>query len=141
MIRKATINDAEPILKIRNNKIIRELSNNNTLLSLNEHIKWFKNKLLDEKNVYLVSISNNLVIWYCRLDYIEKSKYMISIAIIPESNSKWIWTSLFKESINYLNKWSIINAEILESNIKSINFFTKLGFDKINDKLYQLQIK
>ena len=140
-IRKAVINDAKWILDIRNNKIIRNLSNNKNIILLENHIKWLKEKLSNNKNINLISMNEkNSINWYCRLDCIKEWKYLISIAILPESNSKWIWTQLIKESISFLKTWDNISAEILESNIKSISFFNKFWFNKVKNEVYELKI-
>ena len=88
MIRKAQINDAKWILDIRNHEYIRNLSNNSEIISLENHIKWFKSKLSDVMNIILVAENNWFIEWFCRLDYIKNKEYLISIAVSPNKISK-----------------------------------------------------
>ena len=82
VIRKATINDAEWILNIRNTPDIFKYFKNNTFLSLEKHINWLKNYLSNNKNIFLISEEENWIIsWYIRKDYIKDSEFEISIAI------------------------------------------------------------
>ena len=129
VIRKATINDAEWILNIRNTPDIFKYFKNNTFLSLEKHINWLKNYLSNNKNIFLISEEENWIIsWYIRKDYIKDSEFEISIAININFQKKWIAWKLLKELLLLSNNWDIIYAEVNNNNIASFNFFQKNWF-------------
>lgn len=139
IIRKAILNDAKWILDIRNNENIRKLSiKDQNEIPFEKHILWFTKKLENKNDILLVIENNTIIEWFCRLDYLEEKKYIISIAINPNTISKWLWSKLLQESIKLLNNWDIIIAEILNSNLISQNFFKKFWF--IEDKKWTYEL-
>lgn len=141
IIRKANLKDAEWILNIRNNESIRKLSiKDQNEIPLEKHILWFNKKLENKKDLFLVIEENNNIEWYCRLDYLEEKKYLISIAINPNTLWKWLWSKLLNEIIKILNTWDMIIAEILEWNSISQNFFKKFWFVEKQKWIYELII-
>ena len=136
MIKNADISNWIDIFNIRNNPIIRNISNNKEEINLDKHLEWYKEKIKNKKNIIKILETENWKIWYIRLDFIDEKKYLISIAILPNWQKKWYWKKLFEEAIKDIPKWSKIFAEILDKNLASINFFTKLGFKKENNKYY-----
>jgi len=134
MIKNADISNWIDIFNIRNNPIIRDISNNKEEINLDKHLEWYKEKIKNKKNIIKILETENWKIWYIRLDFIDEKKYLISIAILPNWQKKWYWKKLFEEAIKDIPKWSKIFAEILDKNLASINFFTKLGFKKENNK-------
>lgn len=138
-IRKAKLEDAEWILEIRNNEKIRKLSKNQEIIDLYTHKKWFENKLENKKDIYLVWEENNIIFWFIRLDFIKDGEYLISIALEPSYQWKWLWTNLVKQAISKLKSWDKIFADILSNNKVSINFFEKLWFKKIYEDKTELK--
>ncbi len=140
-LRKAIIADAQWILDIRNHKVIRKLSNNPGKINLEQHLVWFQNKLNDSTNICIVSEKVWWVIMgYCRLDYIRRHQYLVSIAISPDTLSRGLGSKILKYSLWYLKKWDIVTAEILGNNIVSIAFFRKFWFREYKKGFYQLKI-
>lgn len=142
IIRKATLEDAKWILDIRNHQDIRKLSlHDKNIIEFENHINWFEKKINNDKDLFYVIENKNIIEWYCRLDFLEKNKYLISIAINPNTLSKWLWSKLLLEVLNNLNNWDNIIAEILEENQISQKFFNKFGFIKIDNWVYKFTKK
>ena len=131
IIRKVKLEDAEWILEIRNDENVRKLSKNQEIIDLIPHKKWFKNKLQNKKDIYLIWEENSIILGFVRLDFIKNNEYLVSIALNSSYQWKWLWTKLLQQAISKLNKWDKIYAEILNNNKISINFFKKLWFKEI----------
>ena len=141
IIRRATLNDAEWVLKIRNSEKIRNLSlKDRNIIQLEKHILWFAKKLENKNDVFFVLEIHNAIEWYCRLDYLADKEYLISIAINPYTLSKWLWSKLLIESLKNLNNWDNVIAEIINSNLISQNFFKKFWFIERKEWTYELII-
>ena len=141
IIRKAILEDAKWILEIRNNEKIRELSLKDTgIIQFENHIKWFSQKIKNNMDLFYVIESDNIIQWYCRLDYMEEKRYIISIAIQPSTLSKWLGSILLWEVLKKLNNWDLIIAEILKNNFISQNFFKNFWFIERKKWIYELLI-
>ena len=130
IIRKATIDDAEWILIIRNNENIYKFFKIRWPVSLDDHSKWLQDYLQNEKNQYFVSEEDNGEIsWYIRKDHINDFEYGLSIAINENYQKQWIAGKLLQQVLAQSKRNHNIYAEIQKTNIASLHFFKKNWFN------------
>lgn len=86
---------------------------------------------------FLVARANEKLVGFCTLVFgnpLINQEHMgeIGIAIDPEQRGKGISALLVKEMINLFRNTNIkvLKAIVIENNIRAINFFKKMGFEK-----------
>ena len=115
IIRNAKIEDAEELLRWRNDRITRENSKNNTLVDKNSHIKWINNILKDKSRVLYIGEENKVRIGVVRFDCnMEKLMAETSINLNPAMRGKNLSVSLLNLTIKkFLKKHTFtLNASI-----------------------------
>lgn len=135
-IRKVEGQDSYCIWKIRNHPYIRAVSDNTEIILFENHSFWFKEKYFSgqDNHCFVLAISDNKVIGYCRFDFDDKEKhYVISIAIDPDFQGKGLGHKLLSESLRKVGANKIIFAKIKRDNARSIKLFEKNGFSVKNE--------
>lgn len=133
-ILKATEADMLDVFYLSNDPVVRGNSFNSAEIEIEEHKKWFLNKIND-KNCFFYIIRNKLtqkLISYIRYEKKEDDEFTVSIAITPEFRGKNYGAKLLKMlSSNFVNKNqnNKVKAYIKPENINSINTFKKAGFN------------
>lgn len=130
-LRTAESKDIYNIYELSNEYEVRQNSFNNSKIEFKDHEKWFKNKLEDFDNIFLVVESMENFIGQVRLD-LEGDEATISISINNEFRALGLGKNIIEKSIDYLklnnSHIKIIKAYIKESNKKSISLFKKMDF-------------
>jgi ribosomal protein S18 acetylase RimI-like enzyme len=130
IVRKATIDDAKWILNVRNNETIRMVSLEKEIIPLEQHIKRFSSFIWNEKNICIIAEDNGVVAGYCRIAD-KEWRWLASIAILPTYQWRWLWKTLLSDAVSRYPKGQEIIAEIIETNLASINLFEKIWFTYI----------
>lgn len=132
IFKKATQEDAESILKLRNDPTVRKFSLNQQIINLDEHTIWLENILKDTScHLYIILNSERKMIGTMRFDE-EEDCAEINISIVEEfrgmgygSQSIWQASRFFLASHPRVKR---IIARIKETNEVSIRSFVKAGF-------------
>lgn len=136
-IQNMTLRTAEPadihdVFELSNENEVRKNSFNSAPIKFEDHEKWFKNKLEDENNIFLIIKSGDDFLGQVRFDF-EENHTTISISIKKNFRELGLGNNILKHSIEYLKvnapHIKIIKAYIKESNKKSVNLFERLGFE------------
>jgi RimJ/RimL family protein N-acetyltransferase/sugar phosphate isomerase/epimerase len=130
-IRNLQSDDIYDLFEWRNHPEIRKNSFNSNPVSLQEHEKWFKDKLQDQKTTIYIAFDKNHKIGTIRFE--DKSDYIkVSVMLNPEYFGKGLGSSVIKlgtDKFTHEKKPDkILAAEIKTDNIASKKAFQKAGF-------------
>lgn len=130
-IREAVYNDLDNVFKLSNDDEVRKYSYNVNKIKYEDHIKWFKEKINDEKCLFLIIEDEDNFIGQVRFD-IEKNEAIINISISKNYRSKGLSKDIMFMSIDYLNNKKTfvkkIKAYIKETNVISRKYFEKCNY-------------
>jgi len=59
IVKKASLKDASFFYELRNEKTVRKNSFNTKNIKYYDHLKWYKKKLKEKKEIFLVALINN----------------------------------------------------------------------------------
>lgn len=133
-LKKATMDDVEYILNIRNDLDIRLSSGVSKVVSEEEHREWFENFLSKKDHYYFIGELKHKPIGVVRFQPYNglSSKTEISITIYPQTNQKKGYgTNILLQGIDFIRKQTDnkeIIARVLKSNPHSLDFFRKNNF-------------
>lgn len=132
VLRTAEPIDIHDVYELSNENEVRKNSFNSNHIEFEDHEKWFKNKIEDQDNIFLIIKSGNDFLGQVRFDLAENDA-TISISIAKNFRELGLGGNILEESIKYLKVNSpnikIIKAYIKESNKKSVRLFEKMGFE------------
>lgn len=130
-IRNLESRDIYNVFDLSNDDEVRQNSFNTDKIKFEDHEKWFKKKIKDSNNIFLVANIDNIFAGQLRFD-IEDYNAIISISIAKSYRKLGITSIILKKSIKYLKANSstvkFVVAHIKEDNTGSVNFFEKAGF-------------
>lgn len=134
-IRSALITDLIIYFKWVNEEVVRKNSFNSKKITLNDHEKWYLNKLKSKKSHLLIFEKDSIPIGQIRFD-IKDNIAHIDYSIEKKYRGKGLGGILLKMGIkhiiNDLKTKNIISfkAEVKTSNISSKKIFENNGFKK-----------
>lgn len=132
-LRDINKDDLKKILYWRNQLSIRSVMFNDSLISWEQHIKWYESLVKSENKISKIFTINGKDLGVLNINNINQETGCCEWGFyIGEKNSpKGAGLLLGFTSLEYIFKklkMRKINAEVLESNIVSRNFHEKLGF-------------
>jgi RimJ/RimL family protein N-acetyltransferase len=132
-IRKLQSDDLYDLFEWRNHPEIRKSSFNSDPISIQEHEKWFKDKIQDQKTAIYIAFDKNNKIGTIRFE--DKSEYIkVSVMLNPEYFGRGLGSSVIKlgteKFIHEKNPVKVLMAEIKTDNMTSIKSFQKAGFEE-----------
>lgn len=134
-IRRAIRSDSEKIWEIRNAPASRSVSHNQEAIPFASHDVWFIQKYFesDEHRCYVLTY-NNEVCGYCRIDKgLDKSVFVVSIALHPSYHGKGLGQFFLKEVIAQFDLSGDMEADISKVNTPSLKLFEECGFTKVRE--------
>lgn len=138
--RKATVDDLLLYFEWVNDTQVREHSFNSFNITLEDHERWFLNKVEDGTCLMLVfQNEENVNIGQIRIQKTDVSFAIIGISISSEQRNKGYAKEMLKLASDYFllaNPTFQIDAYIKEKNIHSIHAFEKAGFKFYNKIIY-----
>jgi len=133
ILRKARPADMLGIFSLTNESSVRRASFQQKVISLDDHKKWFEEKVSDSSCLFFVVEFEKKIIGQLRLD-IESHTALISISVAQKFNGMGVGGLLMGYAVNYIRSHQIqisrIIARIKTDNIASRNFFEKSGFKR-----------
>ena len=100
LIRKVNSSDCKDIFVWRNDNLTRKMSFDQSLISIENHDKWFNKILSDQNVVTYLGNDKNFKIGICRFQIIEKKRIVeVSININPKFRNKGFAKILLEKSI------------------------------------------
>jgi len=131
-LRPAMYRDVRNIFELSNDNDVRENSFNHSKIRFEDHEKWFKSKIEDENNIFLVvNIQDNFA-GQVRFE-LEGDSATVSISIKEEFRELGLGKNFLKKAIDYLKvnspQISMVNAYIKDNNPSSLKLFEKMDFE------------
>ncbi|MDR0919478.1 MAG: UDP-4-amino-4,6-dideoxy-N-acetyl-beta-L-altrosamine N-acetyltransferase [Oscillospiraceae bacterium] len=132
--RKSTIADAEQIVKWRNQENIYKWFINRRTITLQEHINWFNNNVLNEKVIQFIFSADEKdigVFSFGELNYIDKNcEYEIYIGeqdFFGKGIGTLVTKSALKIAFNELNMHKVY-LRVYSENIGAVKAYRNSGF-------------
>ncbi|NVO03006.1 MAG: GNAT family N-acetyltransferase [Bacteroidetes bacterium] len=129
--RFAKLSDVDLYYKWANDPLVRLNSFNTEPIKYQDHVKWFSEKIKDEKfSFYLFIDSLKIPAGQVRFQK-ELTEIVIGISIDEDFRGKSLGVEMLEkatEDFLAINPEAIINAYIKESNSPSLKIFKKAGF-------------
>ncbi len=135
-LRLATLDDADILLKWRNDNTTRKYCRNTRIIKTKEHLTWLKKSLKDKNRQLYIAEINNIPIGTVRTDY-SRELFELSWTVAPEMRDKNIGKEMVNTIVNKLNK--PIKAVIKKINIASTKIAEYVGMSfeyEENDLLF-----
>ncbi len=146
-LRKVNQEDCELLWNLANDPTVRSASFSSDIISWEEHIKWFTNKLNSTNCYYFIVLNNHdKLIGQIRFDVNSQLQAEVNISINLKERGKGYASHLIKLAVEHLFAHTLIksiNAFIKSDNQASIKSFQKAGFkyigiEKIREKDFAL---
>lgn len=129
-LRIAKIEDSLKVLSLSNDPEVRLNSFNQEIINIEDHEKWFQNKIHDHNCLFLVAESGQEFIGQIRFELNQEA--VVSISISKPFRGLGMARKLLKESLHYFRSefplCEKLTALIKEDNIKSLKLFESCGF-------------
>jgi len=126
-IKKASIEDSDFLLLLRNEKSARKNSFISTRTNKKDHKKWLNIELNNNDALILVAYKNSERIGIVRYNLNDIFTY-VSVNLEKKFRNLGYGTTILKASEVYLKNSTIIVAKVKKTNKNSINFFIRNKF-------------
>lgn len=130
-LREAELKDIYNVYNLSNEEEVRQNSFNSDKIKFENHEKWFKDKIKDPNNIFLIVESWNNFAGQVRFE-LEGNEATISISIDKKFRELGLGRNIIENSIEYLklnvSQIKIVKAYIKEDNKKSLRLFEKMNF-------------
>jgi len=148
-LRLANLGDAELMFSWVNDPKVRKNSFQQAYISFDQHIDWFRKRLIDVNTTIVILEQNDLAIGQIRFD-VNNLQVAIDYSIDRSYRGKGFGKMLIEKGIDFFRKKNPeenfeFNAIVKKTNVASIKVFENIGFRKQNlnssSYLYLLQVK
>lgn len=140
MIRPADLTDLQDVFEWRNDAYSRSMFQNSEVVSLNEHINWYKRSLTNPNSRIYIGSINDLKAGVVRFDFDEDTEQSkVSINLNPLLRGNGLGLTLLSKSISIYKQSNdaTLIATVKRENSASLRIFSKYGFHKKSeDALY-----
>lgn len=143
-LRKIQSLDADITYAWAINKTIRKYSLNKSVITKEEHSKWFNAKLIDPDCLYFIAEKQNMPLGSFRLDIDSKGSGYISYLIDPKYHGNGYGSELLRLGIRIAkenSKIKNIKGEVMIENQASVKAFQNLGFSIIDSSRNLIRFK
>ena len=128
------LGDSDFVLCIRNSDGARRFSQETSLISANNHHRWFSTRLAEADNEpFWVITLENLNIGYVRFDKESENSFVVSIALAEEFRGQNFGeTALANSIVVFQNRFPGIevSAIVHAENLASLRIFEACGFSE-----------
>ncbi|HIQ89873.1 TPA: GNAT family N-acetyltransferase [Candidatus Galligastranaerophilus faecipullorum] len=131
--RLARFDDIKNIFELSNDKDVRKNSLNKEYIKWENHVIWFKDRLLNPLPFYIIEDNRQNFIAQVRFEK-ENGNVFISLSILKSCRGKGLGTKIIKECTKKSN-FKKVYALIKSSNIQSQKAFIKAGYIKDDIKI------
>lgn len=127
-MRLVTMDDADLLLKWRNDPVAVVQSYSISEVSHDEHIKWLESRLNSDKSMILIGSigEEGEPIGMVRLDETREQIWHVSINLAPEHRGKCLSSALLKAAIQF---FSHLHTAVLVASVKSDNMPSRKCFE------------
>lgn len=133
-LKKVVADDCELLFQWTNDELVRENSFSSNIVSFEEHMVWFNNKLLSNNSYMYIFYINENPIGQVRID-IVKEDGIISYSLDKDYRGKGLAFEMLKLAENeiYINNIIIraLIGYVKIDNLASQKIFHNLGYDEL----------
>lgn len=133
-LRIATIKDCELFYEWATESEVRKNSTNSEMFSYSSHKKWFKEMLKSSTTKLYIGEVQNRKIGQVRLEYLNGGLYLIGFSVANKERSKGYGFKLLAQVLSLYPERNY-QAFVKDINLRSLNLFEKLGFERIGESL------
>ncbi len=137
-LRNAVDADSQKVFDLSNDPVVRSQSISPNTIKLNDHTKWFAEKVRKEDYIFLLAFDKNVnFIGQIRFE-IKNTTTVVSISLAKEFRGKGLSKKILKEACTKIfleTGVSTITAYILPDNTASINGFKSAGFIQSDESI------
>lgn len=126
VIRLATIEDVKKVFELSNDDVVRANSINQDKIKWEEHVNWFRKKIIEDKSFFYVAELDGMFCGYCRLEKVEQF-WIVTIHVSPNYRNKGIGKQ-FIEFVTNKHKEKNLVAYVKCNNKPSCRLFEKCGY-------------
>lgn len=132
---KANLKDISFVYNLKSSEEVKKTSINKKKIEFRNHSKWFKKKLGEKKTLFFLinEKKNKLKVGYIRLEF-ENFYYRVTIAVIKNKTRKKYAYRALKLVEKKISLNSVLFAQVIGSNFKSIKLFEKAGYKLVGQK-------
>lgn len=131
-LRLSTISDAQLLLEWRNDELTRLNSFNSEIVSLEDHLNWFRKSLSSpNREIYIAEIKD-FPIGTIRVDVNKDGSKELSWIVAPSQRGKGYGSLILNTFLSIYP--STYTAQIKEENIPSVKMVKKNGFTLLSKK-------
>lgn len=132
-VRQCVSADSMMILSWRNDPTVRAVSNHPDLIDEASHASWFSNALVDPSRLLLMGTVGAVPVGFIRFDRLAAAMVRVSIFLDPALTGLGLGRQLLAMGEAALrNTWPDVrnvSAEVVASNVASLNMFAAAGYD------------
>ncbi len=146
----AKSSDMLDLFDLANDDVVRKNSFNQEKIDIENHKKWFAQKLNDKNCIFYIARFNGEFCGYIRFDKDENNKFVTTIHLVDKFRGKGLGNLIIKEATAQINlqEKSIFLAFIKKENEGSLKSFLKAEYKIIDEncqkngfKCYLLEYK
>lgn len=131
-VRRATLDDADTLLRWRNDPQTRASSRRPDEVAHADHLAWLEASLADEHRLLLVAADEQGDVGTVRWDLVEPGVREVSITVAPERRGQGMALALLVAGERFLRGQVpdvvAADAEVHEANVASRRLFTRAGY-------------
>lgn len=138
MLRFANLDDADLLLRFRNDETVRNVSRNTGVINKTEHLCWLQNFLRDDDNHLLIASIDDSVVGVLRALF-NGCGYDLTWIVVPWARGNGIakkMVSLWASKIS-----DEIRAEVKEGNVASVKIAESVGMELVGKSNGFLQFR
>ncbi len=130
----ATPADMMRVFEWANDPGTRSNSFSSELISLEDHISWFTNKITDPNTLFLICSGADGFVGQVRFDKKGDNRYVISFSVAPDMRGKGYGVKMVQAGISQFTKTvgpgQVIVGYVKETNQASMKIFQRLEFSQ-----------
>lgn len=138
-LRLATLKDADLLFCWANESIIRKMAFDSSVIVYEEHLNWFKKKLISiDSLIYIAELDDKVAIGQVRFDLTDDTDAVIDLHLTKRYRGKGLGGKVLTDAVHKFiidKKVKIINAYIKRENLASYYTFLKSGFVAVDDEM------
>lgn len=137
LLRPAEVRDMEVVHSWQLHEDTRRFSHNSDAPSLEEHSRWYYDKLKDPNGYFFIVLHGGLDAGVLRLDRVDsdRSQLLISIYTAPGHYRQGVARCVLEYAISMF-PWADLVADVLPQNTASQSLFGNVGFKQVSKDRY-----
>lgn len=129
--------DMLDLFELANDDAVRKNSFNQEKIEIENHKKWFAEKLNDKNCVFYVARFNGEFCGYIRFDKAENNEFVVTIHLVEKFRGKGFGSLIIREATAQIitQKNPVCLAFVKKENEGSLQSFLKAGYKLIDENL------